>query len=156
MKWLPPSSFVQIYCKKCGKNTYNSILFCNFATLKLITEKKYNIMEDRLVIAGNIKRLRDASGFTQDNVANYLNVNRSAYANYEAGTRELPLNLMEKLADLYGCEMYDLYSEDVDVVSTMLATAFRVDTLSRDDMEQIAAFKRIVNNSLKMDKLLAQ
>ena len=113
-------------------------------------------MEERLIVASNIKRLRDASGFTQDIVANYLNVNRSAYANYETGARELPLQLMEKLADLYGCEMYDLYSEDVDVVSTMLATAFRVDTLSREDIEQIAAFKRIVNNSLKMDKLLAQ
>ena len=113
-------------------------------------------MEERLIIAGNINRLRDASGFTQDTVANYLNVNRSAYANYETGARELPLSLMEKLADLSGCEMYNLYSEDVDVVSTMLATAFRVDTLSREDMEQIAAFKRIVNNSLKMDKLLAQ
>ena len=118
-------------------------------------EERYN-MEERLIVASNIKRLRDASGFTQDIVANYLNVNRSAYANYETGARELPLQLMEKLADLYGCEMYDLYSEDVDVVSTMLATAFRVDTLSREDIEQIAAFKRIVNNSLKMDKLLAQ
>lgn len=113
-------------------------------------------MEERLIIACNIKRLRDASGFTQDSVANYLNVNRSAYANYETGARELPLNLMEKLADLYGCEMYDLYSEDMDVVSRMLATAFRVDTLSREDMEQIAVFKRIVNNSLKMDKLLSR
>lgn len=113
-------------------------------------------MEERLIIANNIKRLRDASGFTQNSVANYLNVNRSAYANYETGARELPLALMEKLADLYGCEMYDLYSEDGDVVSTMLATAFRVDTLSREDMEQIAAFKRIVNNSLKMDKLLSR
>ena len=113
-------------------------------------------MEERHIIAGNIKRLREASGFTQEGIANYLNINRSAYSNYEAGTREFPLNLMEKLADLYGCEMYDLYSEDVDVVSSMLATAFRVDTLSREDMEQIAAFKRIVNNSLKMDKLLAR
>lgn len=113
-------------------------------------------MEERLIIAGNIKRLREANGFTQESVANYLNVNRSAYANYETGARELPLNLMEKLADLYGCEMYDLYSEDMDVVSRMLATAFRVDTLSREDMEQIAAFKRIVNNSLKMDKLLSR
>lgn len=113
-------------------------------------------MEEKLIIASNIKRLRDACGFTQDTVANYLNVNRSAYANYETGARELPLHLMEQLADLYGCEMYDLYSEDQNVVSAMLATAFRVDTLAREDMEQIAAFKRIVNNSLKMDKLLAQ
>ena len=113
-------------------------------------------MEEKYVIASNIKRLREAGGFTQESVSNYLNVNRSAYANYETGARELPLHLMEKLADLYGCEMYDLFSEDVDVVNTMLATAFRVDTLSREDMEQIAAFKRIVNNSLKMDKLLAK
>jgi len=123
---------------------------------------RYNIqyvrlnMEEKLIVARNIKRLRDASGFTQDIVANYLRVNRSAYANYETGSRELPLHLMEKLADLYGCEMFDLYSEDRDVVETMLTTAFRVDTLSREDMEQIAAFKRIVSNSLKMDKLLAQ
>lgn len=113
-------------------------------------------MEEKLIIAGNVKRLREASGFTQELVANYLDVKRSAYSNYEAGERAFPLPLMEKLADLYGCEMYDLYSEDVDVVNSMLATAFRVDTLSREDMEQIAAFKRIVNNSLKMDKLLAR
>lgn len=113
-------------------------------------------MEEKLVVARNVKRLRDASGFTQDIVANYLGVNRSAYANYEAGAREFPLALMEKLADLYGCELYDLYSEDGDVVDVMLTTAFRVDMLSPEDMEQIAAFKRIVNNSLKMDKLLAR
>ena len=113
-------------------------------------------MEEKLIIASNIKRLREASGFTQGSIANYLNVNRSAYANYETGARELPLNLMEKLADLYGCDMYDLYSENEDVVSAMLATAFRADTLSREDMEQIAAFKRIVSNSLKMDKLLSR
>ena len=113
-------------------------------------------MDEKLIIAGNITRLREASGFTQEMVANYLAVKRSAYSNYEAGERSLPLPLMEKMADLYGCEMYDLYSEDVDVVSSMLATAFRVDMLSREDMAQIAAFKRIVNNSLKMDKLLAR
>ena len=127
---------------------------CKFATPRQISEE-YN-MEEKLIIASNIKRLREASGFTQGSVANYLNVNRSAYANYETGARELPLNLMEKLADLYGCDMYDLYSENEDVVSTMLATAFRADTLSREDMEQIAAFKRIVSNSLKMDKLLSR
>ncbi len=127
---------------------------CKFATPRQISEE-YN-MEEKLIIASNIKRLREASGFTQGSIANYLNVNRSAYANYETGARELPLNLMEKLADLYGCDMYDLYSENEDVVSAMLATAFRADTLSREDMEQIAAFKRIVSNSLKMDKLLSR
>ena len=113
-------------------------------------------MEGAKNIAGNIKQLRDACGFTQEAVAGFLGVKRSAYANYESGERELPLPLMEKIADLYGCDMYDLYSSEETVVNNMLATAFRVDALSREDMEQVAAFKRIVKTSLKMDKLLAR
>ena len=64
--------------------------------------------------------------------------------------------MLEKLSDLYGCDMYELYSEDGQVVENMLATAFRVDTLCPGDLEQLAAFKRIVKNSLKMDILLAR
>ena len=112
-------------------------------------------MEDRRLIANNIKRMRDASGYTQENVADFLGVGRSAYANYEAGEREIPLAAMERLADLYGCELLDLYTEDEAVLASMLVTAFRVDSLSPEDMEQIAAFKRIVKNSIKMDNLLA-
>ncbi len=113
-------------------------------------------MEDKIIIANNIKRLRDASGFTQENVAEYLGIKRSAYSNYENADRELPLILMEKLADLYGCELYELYSGDERIINTMLVTAFRVDTLSPNDMDHVAAFKRIVKNSLKMDNLLAR
>lgn len=113
-------------------------------------------MKDRLIVANNIKKMRESSGFTQDNVANFLGIKRSAYSNYETGDRELPLSIMEKLADLYGCDMYDLYSEDEKVLQDMLVTAFRADDVSPEDMEQIAAFKRIVRNSLKMDFLLAR
>jgi len=62
-------------------------------------------MEEKLVVASNIKRLREASGFTQESVANYLGIKRSAYSNYETGERDLPLNLMEMIADLYGCDL---------------------------------------------------
>ena len=102
------------------------------------------VMEDRLIIAKNIKLLRQASNYTQENVASFLGIGRSAYSNYESGDRELPLSCMEKLADLYGCDAY------------MLATAFRVDNLSPADMEQIAAFKRVVKNSLMMDTMLSK
>ena len=71
-------------------------------------------------------------------------------------TRELPLSCMEKLADLYGCDAYMLYEENESVIEDMLATAFRVDNLSPADMEQIAAFKRVVKNSLMMDKMLSK
>lgn len=113
-------------------------------------------MDERLIIAKNIKLMREVSDFTQENIASFLGINRSAYSNYELGTRELPLEYMEKLADLYGCDAYTLYEENPDVVKNMLTTAFRVDNLSADDMAQVAAFKRMVKNSLMMDNLLSK
>ena len=113
-------------------------------------------MEERLIIAKNIKLLRQASNYTQESVASFLGIGRSAYSNYESGDRELPLSCMEKLADLYGCDAYMLYEENESVIEDMLATAFRVDNLSPADMEQIAAFKRVVKNSLMMDKMLSE
>lgn len=113
-------------------------------------------MKERLIIAKNIKLLRQASNYTQESVASFLGIGRSAYSNYESGDRELPLSCMEKLADLYGCDAYMLYEENESVIEDMLATAFRVDNLSPADMEQIAAFKRVVKNSLMMDKMLSK
>ena len=114
------------------------------------------VMEERLIIAKNIKLLRQASNYTQESVASFLGIGRSAYSNYESGDRELPLSCMEKLADLYGCDAYMLYEENESVIEDMLATAFRVDNLSPADMEQIAAFKRVVKSSLMMDTMLSK
>jgi len=113
-------------------------------------------MNENIVIAGNLKRLREANGFTQEHVANYLGIGRSAYSNYETGDRECPLSVMESLCDLYGCDPYLLYEGDVNVVKNMLTTAFRVDDASIDDLHQIAAFKKVVKNYLKLDMLLAR
>lgn len=113
-------------------------------------------MEEKLVIARNIKMLREANNYTQDNIASFLGVNRSTYSNYELGFRELPLESMGKLADLYGCYAYDFYTENENIIENMLVTAFRVDDLNSDDMEQIATFKRVVKNSLMMDLMLGK
>lgn len=79
-------------------------------------------MEDRLIIAKNIKLLRQASNYTQESVASFLGIGRSAYSNYESGDRELPLSCIEKLADLYGCDAYMLYEENESVIEDMLTT----------------------------------
>ena len=113
-------------------------------------------MEDKTIIARNIKRMRETSGFTQEKIASFLGIGRSAYSNYETGDRELPLSLMDKLADLYGCDTYLMYEENEDVVENILTTAFRVDDLSAEDMNQIAAFKRVVKNYLIMEALMSK
>ena len=135
--------------------------------LKFATEKRffYNeekqkiyrvVMNEKEIVARNLKSLREANGFTQERLANYLGIGRSAYSNYELGDREIPLNIMESLANLYGCDLFALYEESEDVLNSTLATAFRVDNLSDEDLKQIAIFKNVVKNYLKMDKLLAK
>ena len=101
-------------------------------------------MDEKLTVARNIKLMREASGYTQENIAAFLGITRSAYSNYELGTRELSLENIEKLADLYGCDGYMFYEENENIIESMLTTAFRVSYLSYEDMEQIAAFKRIL------------
>ncbi|MCQ2360196.1 MAG: helix-turn-helix domain-containing protein [Paludibacteraceae bacterium] len=113
-------------------------------------------MKENLIVAKNIKLMREAANFTQEKVADFLGIKRSAYANYETGDRELPLSLMEKLADLYGCDAILMYAEDSNVVENMLTTAFRVDNLTAADMVQVAAFKKVVKNSLMLDSMLEQ
>lgn len=111
-------------------------------------------MSEREIIAKKLKCLRELNGYTQERLADFLGIGRSAYSNYETGDREAPLSVLESLANLYGCDLYSFYSEDDDVCKEMLATAFRVDDLSSDDMKQIADFKCVVRNYIKMDSLI--
>lgn len=100
-----------------------------------------------------LKLLREANHFTQENVADYLGIKRSTYSNYETGDREAPWVVLEKLANLYGCEQYDLESDNQDVLQGVVACAFRVDSMSVEDMKQVAAFKQLVLNYVKMKKI---
>jgi len=34
------------------------------------------------------------------------NISITFYSNYESGERKMPLDLLEKAADLFGCELY--------------------------------------------------
>ena len=49
-----------------------------------------------------IKDLREAQNLTQEHLANYLNIHQSTYSNYESGRLNVPVVILEKLADFYG------------------------------------------------------
>ena len=108
---------------------------------------------EKVMKGETLKLLRDANHFRQEDVADYLGIKRSTYSNYETGDREAPWVVLEKLANLYGCDQYDLESENQDVLQGVIACAFRVDSMSVEDMKQVAAFKQLVMNYVKMKKI---
>ena len=48
-----------------------------------------------------VRRLRKESGMTQQQLADYLHVDRSTYAYYESGRTKLSIDVMVKLAHFY-------------------------------------------------------
>ena len=49
----------------------------------------------------NIRSLRIDNGYTQQQIADYLNVKQNTYSQYEVGTLNYSVNTLMKLADFY-------------------------------------------------------
>lgn len=107
-------------------------------------------------IASNLKKLREAARYTQDEVAQALGITRSAYSNYESGEREAPYDVLEKVSNLFGCDMYVLFEENQNADAMILASAFRLDGLAPEDTAEIIRFKDIVKSYLKMEAIEAR
>lgn len=107
----------------------------------------------KTIIGKNLKMFREATNFTAQQFADLLSIERSTYANYEAGIREMPFELLEKTAGFLGCDLSALLSENANKADLMLC-AFRMDNLTSEDAEQISKFKKFVKSYLKMQKLL--
>jgi len=112
-------------------------------------------MTTDITIGKNIKSYREINGFTQDVVANFLGVKREMISYYENGAREVPLEILLRLCDLYGIDMEDIYEEDLNVVRENVICAFRTDGVESGDLDAISQFKAIVKNYIKINKLIS-
>lgn len=56
-------------------------------------------------ITNQIKTLRKQNGYTQQQVADLVNISRSAYSQYEMGIKQPTVDTLYKLADLYKCSI---------------------------------------------------
>ena len=72
---------------------------------------------------------------------------------YESGVREVPFHLLEKIADLFGCEAFLLFEDNVEADNEILATAFRISDVEEGDLKEIAHFKDLVKSYLKMERI---
>lgn len=72
---------------------------------------------------------------------------------YENEGREIPLDVLEKLSDLFGVELDVFFVDNVDDALAEVVFAFRKDDMDNDDMDNMAAFGKIVKNYLKINNL---
>ena len=66
---------------------------------------------DRAALGARLREAREYRGYSQEDVAKYLRISRSAISLIESGTRRLEFLELKKLATLYECSIEEL-SED--------------------------------------------
>ena len=102
----------------------------------------------------NIQAFREKMGLTQEDLATYLGLNnRETISYYENEERAVPIEHLDKLANLFGIESYDLLEGDLESLQAEIAFAFRADEIKSEDLVHIAFCRKIVKNYLKMIRL---
>lgn len=100
-----------------------------------------------------IKGLRERYGYTQEKLAGFLDIKREMVSFYENNEREAPLEILEKLSDLFGVELVVFFSETVEEAMAEVVFAFRKDSVIESDMEKLSDFGKIVKNYIKINRL---
>ncbi|NII27925.1 helix-turn-helix transcriptional regulator [Pseudoflavitalea sp. X16] len=103
-----------------------------------------------------MKSLREKFGYVQENVAEFLGVSRELVSMYETEERDVPIEVIEKLSNLFCVDPEAFFAETVEEAVAQVAFAFRKDEIDSKDLEEIAAFGKIVKNYLKIKKLNGQ
>lgn len=103
---------------------------------------------------GNVlKAFREKNILSQEAVASFLGIKRELLSYYENDSREPSVEVLEKLADLYGAELSDFFEKDQSLINTNVAFAFRATDINAEDLKQLAQFRKIVKNYLKIVEL---
>lgn len=103
------------------------------------------------IVSENMKMLRLLFGYTTDEVAGILELAPQDYARYESGELEVPYQALEKVSDLYGCDVTLLFEECDNIESKLLLPKFRVGRANIVDEREIMNFKSIVKSYMAME-----
>ena len=99
-----------------------------------------------------LKTMREKAGLRQGQIAEYLGVTQTFISKVENGERNLTVDQLESLVNLYG---YSLAAfADIEKDTQPLRFAFRAQDVRQDDLNVIAEISRIAINSRFMARLL--
>lgn len=94
----------------------------------------------------NLRRARRAQGFTQEQVANALGIDRSSYTYYETGKTEPNLDTLVKLARMFQVGLEDLLvpeetAEAAALRDSQLKESLMMEALSLDEHKLILNYR---------------
>ena len=98
--------------------------------------------DDRKTMGERLREAREYLGFSQDQVATFLGVSRSALSLMESGQRKVDALELKKLAGLYKRSVGHLTgeAEDASIGADVKYLARKVSDLSSEDREELARF----------------
>ena len=103
-------------------------------------------------IGQRIKELREQANLRQSQVAAYLGIDQSYLSKIESGERSISVDQLERLAELYGCDLAAFNDPSMTVKPIQISLRARDITL--EDMNIIAAINHIASNSRYMAGML--
>jgi transcriptional regulator with XRE-family HTH domain len=101
---------------------------------------------DRAALGARLKDAREYRGFSQEDVAKYLGVSRSAISLIESGARRLDILELRKLAKLYECRIEELTGEqppeekEPDSIKMVARAAAALSAEDRSEVLRFAQF----------------
>jgi len=101
--------------------------------------------KDRETLGAILREAREYRGFSQEEVANYLSLPRSAISLIETGARRVDVLELQKLAKLYRCRIEELTGETVsgsepESVKMVARAAARLSNEDRSEVLRFAQF----------------
>ncbi len=123
------------------------------------SEKEGNavVICDRVEIGRRLKNVRERSGLSQEQVADFLDVARAYISLIENGKRNLRPSKLLRLTELYGYSAEYFLEVEQPQAKSSNGVAFRMKRrMTSDDLKTIAAIRRIgINNNL-LNSLLVE
>ncbi|SET33315.1 helix-turn-helix domain-containing protein [[Clostridium] polysaccharolyticum] len=71
-----------------------------------------------------LKKLRTAQGYTQQQLASLLHISKSAISMYESGVREPELSVIQQIADIFSVDMDTLIGTHLEETGTPVTSPF--------------------------------
>lgn len=119
-----------------------------------------------MTLAERLKAYRKLCGFSQEQIAGRLNINRSTYSYYELGTTQPSFENLSKLARIFGVTLDQLaldepfageashrthfrdefYDPDADARLDKLLGTSKIGDLTRDEKKLIISFRTLTDD----------